>query len=286
MPRLAPSLVFNELSIRKFALDRNQMLEWMNGLVAVLKEAYDRGIETFRTDKDFRATVLLVDVGYTIQDWCRDKGHDINEEARGFLLDYFTLYNHVKPHVDDLPEEHQIRRRLAQGFISDYDGMEAVGLGFAHLLKHVAVSFACDDWKDIDYVPLECIENVEDTLVDATVKVKHAATIIYLDMHHPKRAYKHNPKHPINAHEEAFISGMDLKKDEALRALAEGIQPDGMDEFYSYYKGGFYVFRPHISGEYHGYRVQAFDTRHKADILKKMRDEEIITQAEYQRYIR
>lgn len=285
MPRIAPSLVFNELSIpSSYAQDRATMLTWMGGLVEVLKTAYDRGIQSFRTGADFRKLPLMVD-GYTIQRWCDDDGYDIDYVAQEFLLDYFTRDSYIKPQLADLPEFHIIKRRIAQGFISGYEGVEAVGLGYAYLLQHVAISFQSDECWNTSIIKLERLESTDDGGPDV-VDVKHADRVTHLDTHHPKRQYDGNLKHPESGDDEAFIAIMNLDSLKAQQALFEGVQPDGMDEIFSYFEGRFYVFRPHRAnvGLYHGYLVKMFRPVHKKRVLKAMLDAGVLDQHEYRRY--
>lgn len=283
MRRIAPSLVFNELSIANcYAEDRITMLMWMSGLVEVLKVAYDRGVQSLRTGADFRKLPLMMD-GYTIQRWCEDDGYDIDRVAQDFLLDYFSRDSYIKPQLVDLPESHVIKQRIAPGFISEYEGIEAIGLGYAYLLRHVAVSFQSKECWNTTTIRLEWLEAADDSGIDTIVDVKHADRAEHLDSHHPRREYDCNPKHPEAGDERSYISIMNLDRLKAQQALSEGVQPDGLDEIFAYFEGRFYVFRPHRVnvGQYHGYLVRTFHPAHKKRVLQAMLDAGIIDKRVY-----
>jgi len=289
MPRIAPSLLFNELSIStSYAQDRATMLAWMHGLVEVLKTAYDRGIQSFRTGADFRKLQLMEDdYNYTIQSWCDDDGYDIDNVTRDFLLDYFSRDSYIKPQIDDLPESNIIKRRIAKGFISGYEGAPAIGLGYAYLLQHVAISFQSEECWNTSIIKLERLEPADDDEDTTIVDVKHADRVTHLDIHHPKREYDGNAKHPETGDAEDYIAIMNLDRLKAQQALFEGVQPEGMDEIFAYFEGRFYVFRPHrVSvGLYHGYLVKMFRTVHKKRVLKAMLNAGVLDQKDYDKYI-
>lgn len=274
MTRILPSLVFNELSAYEhehtLAADRATALKWMNSLVQILREADKRGIRSFRTPKGFLSLILYM--GYTPRHWLQDRTYDVSLDVQDFLRDYVTSESIIE--YNKVPPGSNVSHRLQQNFFSEYDGRAAEGLGFAYRLNMVALSFPSAEHWDVEQLELECLEDQDDGTCEYVLShVKHAMSIAHLNIHHLPRFYHRNPKHPIQADEEAFIARMDLMDDQAQEALLMGVQPDGLDEVYSYYDGGYYVFRPTRANVhlYHGYRVKSFRPQVENNVLKALR---------------
>jgi hypothetical protein len=79
-------------------------------------------------------------------------------------------------------------------------------------------------------------------------------------------------------------SEMDLDAETAGKLLQEGIKSPNGKQIYNYHSGKLYEFQPDVPGSYHGYQVPGGEV--PAKVLRQMKNEGTITNAQYNRYVK
>lgn len=173
------SVVFNEICLRISASTKDQARDWMNIFVDALTAANDAGLKTLRTHADFKELILSPD--YPMVAWYNDGLVPL--EKRDYLLTYASRYPVIKPHIQDLDEEHSVRKRSDNGFTGGYEGAEALGLSFAFMLDAIAISILTEDVWDNFEIEFDRMEEIDDDITEDKVKVKHISRALHIATH-------------------------------------------------------------------------------------------------------
>ena len=175
------SLVFNELSLRYPAPDVQTARCWMTEMVRTLKAAADSNISVLRMREDFKDLMLFPD--YPLAAWFGD--NRVSRDERDFVLAYATQYSFIRPYDGDLHDdlEFQTHRSLFEG---RFENEKAEGLGFAFLLKGLALSIKSESCWDTPSLELVCEELDPDSLDIATFRetLHHASRSKHVEFDH------------------------------------------------------------------------------------------------------
>ena len=135
----------------------------MTELVETLKAAADSNVTVLRMRDNFKDLSLSPD--YPLAAWFGD--NRVSRDERDFVLAYATQYSFIRPYDGDLrgDEEFQSHRRLFEG---KFGNERAEGLGFAFLLKGLALSILSESCWDTHSLELVCEELDPDSLDIAT----------------------------------------------------------------------------------------------------------------------
>lgn len=169
---MALDFFLNELSYRVPAADVREARNNMASLIAVLsslKRATERlpSAPQLRTHDDFQAALLAPD--YSVAKWRGDTSVDHVQR----LL--FKTYAAQAPFLHNLPTE--ATRDFPEIYEYQFDGTACLGLGFAHLLKGIAVSLAtepCWNASSIEVIAQYLTDDSDETF---GVRIPHASTI-------------------------------------------------------------------------------------------------------------
>lgn len=133
-------LVFNELSAQDIDISdpsaRYKAVERMERFVQLIRTARKLGVNVFRHDGGF-TEIQLAD-GYSINEWLHDG--TIDRDYRTYLRSCVTGYEYLTATDMQAIE-------ISHEYDFSIDGRRAVGLGFAHLLGSLAVSFESGQQK-------------------------------------------------------------------------------------------------------------------------------------------
>ena len=148
------SLVFNDLSLRCQAPDRETARAWMSDFVETLEAAAYQKVTALRMRSNFKDLMLSPD--YPMAAWFGDKKFVSRDESL-FVLEYATRYSLIRPFDDDLRDDEgfQSGKDLFEG---KFEGDKAEGLGFAYLLGGLAFSILSEPCWDTTSLALDCLE--------------------------------------------------------------------------------------------------------------------------------
>ena len=147
------SLVFNELSLRRPAPDKHTARKWMTEFVGTLKAAIDHKVTVLRMRDNFGDLPLSLD--YPMGAWFGD--NSVSRDERDFVLAYATQYSFIRPYDEDLRDDENFQSgKLA--FEGKLGSDKAQGLGFAYLLKGLALSILSEQCWDTAWLNLDCFE--------------------------------------------------------------------------------------------------------------------------------
>ena len=95
----------------------------------------------------------MLSANYPLNAWFGDL--QVPRDETLFLLDYITRHSYIRPYDEDLQDkvEFQSDRVL---FEANFNGKTAEGLGFAHLLNGLALSFFSEPSWDTPWLVLDC----------------------------------------------------------------------------------------------------------------------------------
>lgn len=146
-------LIFNELSLREGADDRDTARAWMDALDNILAAAFSRGLaRVLRIHRDFWTAELAE--GYSLYHWGRDPRTD-RERARRF-----RSIASKAPFVETLHENAE--QELGTLAEYSYDGDRCLGIGLAALRGDAVISVPHDSWQSDHLRVLELRMDGED----------------------------------------------------------------------------------------------------------------------------
>src|SRR6185312_11231386 len=161
-------MVLNELSLRIPADDIQTARLRMSGLIDTLSAATRDGVKKVLRTHDNLNDVPLAP-GYSLVKWRNDS--NVSREARSFFR---TLMTKLPLLVDVVNPEINNKNAMSQFW---HQGVEAKGLGVAHLLDALAISLMSDAQWNSSYLGLTSIElNDDGELGDkSNIDVVHAS---------------------------------------------------------------------------------------------------------------
>jgi hypothetical protein len=109
----------------------------------------------------------------------------VSREAQDFVLSYATRYPYIAPYDADLNANNEIAMRSG-GFEGRYEGVVALGLGYAHLLNGLSLSILTEPCWNTALINLNCLELHPETneLLEERVTIKHASRALHITDHH------------------------------------------------------------------------------------------------------
>lgn len=168
-------LVLNELSLSPSTENKDVAYLLMNEFIATLRSASKAGMSgLLRTSRNFNSIELAPN--YYPKDWLRDK--KVFQEQKDFFLTVVT----AAPYLDGL-ESSSVQCKVDMSEFL-FNGQPAKGLGIAHLLEALAVSFRSDPvWNakgiELNYQWI----NDESEIITESVKVVHASQSSHIQEH-------------------------------------------------------------------------------------------------------
>jgi len=162
---MSVEIVFNELSAATPATHSSIGSRWMETLIRTVKSAVEGGCSrSIRTCIPFKEILLARD--YPIVKWLNDPAID-RERSR-----YFLALATRHPALIDLPE----KDNESLGYEFYFNGENCKGLGVAHIIDGLAVSFPSDKRWDTHQIQISkhFIEN--DSIEEECVSIHHAST--------------------------------------------------------------------------------------------------------------
>ncbi|CAG0976923.1 hypothetical protein ANRL4_01623 [Anaerolineae bacterium] len=178
---MALDMVFNDLSLRIPAADEQTARMWMNQLVQLLNAAMssEYRLSTLRMPVSFESLSLAP--SYPLLRWFND--NDVPKESRDFILSYATQYPLIQPFIADLSDDDEVKQRSDRS-LAFHGTDDALGLGFTHLLKGLAISILSGplwDTHELSITFLEEHEDADDS--EQVVPVPHSSHPKHLDLH-------------------------------------------------------------------------------------------------------
>jgi hypothetical protein len=166
-------MVLNELSIQPLAEDIYVARQRISILVQTLVEATSYRVSRTLRTKDGLSTTLLTDE-YTIQHWLSDSQVDTDEQR------YIRSLITKAPFLVDLPSLYN--QFLVREF--HYGERVVAGLGVAHLISGLGVSFASGSEWDSAILPIDASWiNQNDQIENDLVQVIHASRPEHIIFH-------------------------------------------------------------------------------------------------------
>lgn len=169
-------LILNELSLRNPASDKRIACEWMSEFISSIKAIKAEGVKVqLRTQENFHTTILAPD--YPIRRWL----NDADEVERRFVKSLVTK----APFSNDIANL-EIKEIEDGTGLSEfrYQGKLALGLGIAHLLDTIAISFPSEDCWDCHCLSIEYkrIDESEE-LINEIVDILHISHRCHVSKH-------------------------------------------------------------------------------------------------------
>lgn len=177
---MALDFFLNELSYRVPAEDVRSAKNTMANFVVVLsslKRATVRlpNAPLLRTHEDFQAAILAPD--YSVARWRGDSSVDHDQR----LL--FKTYAAQAPFLHNIPTETTLE--FPELYEYKFDGTACLGLGFAHLLKGIAVSLATEERWNTSSIKVIAQYLTDDSDETFDFRIPHASTIPNVDENEP-----------------------------------------------------------------------------------------------------
>ena len=162
-------LIFNELSLRNFAPNEQIAQQWMSELITTIRAFTAQGVKVNLRSKEYFYTIILAP-NYPVRRWL----NDANERERRFIKNLATK-TPLSVDLADL-EIQDIENSTGLSEFR-YQGELAIGLGVAHLLDTVAISFISDECWNCSSLEIQAQrineENAE--LIHEIIEILHAS---------------------------------------------------------------------------------------------------------------
>lgn len=168
-------IVLNELSVRDPAPDIPTARQWMSDLIGTINavQKYSAGAVSLRTQYDFHCTQIAPD--YPLRRWLNDQ--EVDQIKRDIILTLTT--NSPFSRDIDNPDIQDIENNLGD-YEYSYEGKKVIGLGVAHLLNALAISFRSAACWDSSHISVDII-SAEDN--DEKVEIFHACRKAHVEEH-------------------------------------------------------------------------------------------------------
>lgn len=169
-------MVMNELSVRHSAPSITTAKEWMKEFISTITSATGQGVSrVLRTDEYFQNTSLAS--GYSIMQWWNDGS--VDQDERRFFKSLITK----TPHLIGL--DHLQHEALALEYLYQDKNQPttALGLGYAHLLDSLAISFPSAKRWNCSELQLEQRLLSDDGIIAEAITVKHCSRPSHLNIH-------------------------------------------------------------------------------------------------------
>jgi hypothetical protein len=164
--------IFNELSFNPLSKDESAANEKMICLVDTLIAAHDAGITgAFRIPEDFY--VLPIAPDYSVYDWVSNR-RNVNFDYQSLLSNMATQI----PFLSGFEDVYETSREEEYFF----DSQRSLGIGIAHLLDGLSVSFFHSNW-DTNNIEIKICRIKDNSVVEDIEHVIHA--------NHPKHIATH-----------------------------------------------------------------------------------------------
>lgn len=173
------SMVFNDLSLRQPAPNRDIARQWMSIFVQTLKAARFHNLTTLRSHAHFKEMMLSPE--YPMQAWFADR--DVDREFRQFVLSLSTRGTLIVPYTDDLDADDAIVAKRDH-FLASFGDEEAVGLGYTYLFDGVAVSLQSESCWSAPKLTISILEDNTGESMESEVEIRHASDAQHFEEEH------------------------------------------------------------------------------------------------------
>lgn len=169
-------LILNELSLRNLASNEQIAQQIMSEFIKTIKAIKAQGMKVSLRTKDNFHTIILAP-NYPIRRWL----NNANEVDRVFIKTLATKTpfstDIVNPQIQDIENNASLSEFIYQGEL-------AIGLGVAHILNTIAISFLSEECWDCSRLELEfrCVDNNEE-LVQEKVEIIHVSRSSHVQEH-------------------------------------------------------------------------------------------------------
>lgn len=161
-------LVFNELSVKALAPDKEIAKQWMFQLIQTIRSFTAQGVKVnIRSHESFY--LIMLAPNYSISQWCKEA----SEKERLFIK---TLSKKTPLSQDLLNIDIQEIENNTALYEFYHKSKLAIGLGVAYLLDTASISFISDQCWEISYLELDIIQlNDGENIVHNTLEIRHAS---------------------------------------------------------------------------------------------------------------
>jgi len=172
-------MIFNELSLRQPAPNRDTACQWMAGFVQTLLAARRRNLTTLRSHAHFKEIMLSPD--YPMQAWFADR--QVDREHQRFVRSLSTRGTLIVPYTDDLDADDAIVAKKDY-FLASFEDDEAVGLGYAYLFDGVAVSLPSESCWSASELTIAILEDDTGESIESEAQIRHASDSQHMEHSH------------------------------------------------------------------------------------------------------
>ncbi|MBD2456952.1 hypothetical protein H6G80_23105 [Nostoc sp. FACHB-87] len=169
-------LIFNELSLRNLAENERIAQQWMSELIKTIKAFTAQGVKvSLRSQENFHTIMLAPN--YPVGRWF----NDADQRERLFIK---TLVTKAPLSIDlgnsDI-QDIENNTGLSEFY---YGGELAIGLGIAHLLDTVAVSFTSDECWNCSNIEIDTIQiNEDEKIFNESLEIPHSSYSHHVNEH-------------------------------------------------------------------------------------------------------
>ncbi|MEH1841807.1 MAG: hypothetical protein V7L20_24430 [Nostoc sp.] len=163
-------LVLNELSLKNLASNKETARQWMSNFINTVKAVKAQGVKVYlRTKDNFHATILAPD--YPLRRWLNDK--EVDQVEQGFIRNLATgspfSTNITNLDIQDIENNAGLSEFWHQGEL-------AIGLGVAHLLDTIAISFISKECWNFSRLELEARRlNENEEVINDILEILHVS---------------------------------------------------------------------------------------------------------------
>ncbi|QLE55522.1 hypothetical protein [Nostoc sp. TCL26-01] len=161
-------LILNELSLRYLASNERIAQQWMSELIKTIKAFTAQGVKVSLRSKDKFHTIMLAP-NYPVGRWF----NDADQIERGFIK---ALATKAPLSIDiDNSDIQDIENNIGL-FEFYYQGELAIGLGIAHLLDTISVSFNSEQCWNCSNIEIDTIQlNENEEIVHEILDILHSS---------------------------------------------------------------------------------------------------------------
>ncbi|MBD2343749.1 hypothetical protein [Anabaena subtropica] len=169
-------LILNELSLQNIAPNERIAQQWMSELIKTIKAFTAQGIKVNLRSQEKFNTIMLAP-NYPVGRWF----NDADQRERGFIKALATK----APLSIDLGnsdiQDIENNTGLSEFY---YEGKLAIGLGIAHLLDTIAVSFNSDECWNCSNIEIDTIQlNEDEEIVHEILEILHSSYGYHVNEH-------------------------------------------------------------------------------------------------------
>ncbi|MBE9005172.1 hypothetical protein IQ259_08980 [Fortiea sp. LEGE XX443] len=161
-------LILNELSLQNLAPNERIAHQWMSELIRTIKTFTAQGIKVSLRSKENFHTIMLAP-NYPLRRWL----NEADQLERGFIKALAIKAPLSLDLSNSAIQDIENNSGLCEFY---YQGELAIGLGIAHLLDAVAVSFLSNKCWNLSRLEIEAIQiNEDEDIVKETLEIFHAS---------------------------------------------------------------------------------------------------------------